>query len=83
MIGVFIAGGAGPSHRREGELDGIDQDFEDTQVEVNLQGMLCSVLPCVSTLCMWIVVTYCTFFRSLTQEQSMSAHTHSVQRKHC
>lgn len=33
-------GGSGHIQRREGELDGIDQDFDDTQVEVKLQGGL-------------------------------------------
>lgn len=28
----------GQRERREGELDGIDQDFDETQVEVNLAG---------------------------------------------
>lgn len=38
-VGVCLTGGGGgQSHRREGELDGIDQDFDDTQVEVNLAG---------------------------------------------
>ncbi|KAL3159245.1 hypothetical protein ABBQ32_011215 [Trebouxia sp. C0010 RCD-2024] len=31
-------GGMGQRERREGELDGIDQDFDETQVEVNLAG---------------------------------------------
>ena len=34
----LTGGGGGQGHRREGELDGIDQDFDDTQVEVNLAG---------------------------------------------
>ena len=36
----FVAGGGGGSgQRREGELDGIDMDFDDTQVEVQLEGV--------------------------------------------
>lgn len=35
-----VAGvGGGSGQRREGELDGIDLDFDDTQVEVQLEGV--------------------------------------------
>lgn len=37
-------GGGGSGQRREGELDGIDMDFDDTQVEVQLEGVTHSSL---------------------------------------
>lgn len=36
----LAGGGGGHSHRREGELDGIDQDFDETQVEIQFAGKL-------------------------------------------
>ena len=38
LWGCVTGGGGGQSQRREGELDGIDQDFDETQVEVKMAG---------------------------------------------
>ena len=51
--GVFGFTGGGSSHgqRREGELDGIDQDFDETQIEIQFAGKLlatCTLLPPVA-----------------------------------
>lgn len=35
---AVTGGGGAQGQRREGELDGIDQDFDETQVEVNMAG---------------------------------------------
>ena len=50
---VYDSAGGGSSHgqRREGELDGIDQDFDETQIEIQFAGKLraiCTVLPPVA-----------------------------------
>ena len=38
LWGCTTGGAGGHSQRREGDLDGIDQDFDETQVEVKMAG---------------------------------------------
>ena len=52
-------GGGGHSQRREGELQGIDQDFDETQVEVNMAGIICYAAACMK--CIHVMHAYISF----------------------
>ena len=51
-------GGVGHRQRREGELEGIDEDFDDTQVEVKLQGISSSPRLSVAAAAPWVYQLY-------------------------